>query len=472
MYTHPAKAAPFEGAPRITAPSVFGASPNKPFLWRVPVLGERPVSIEAEGLPEGLRLEGNTVRGFTSRRGEFPVTLRAVNAKGSGEKTVTLRLEPDGMLRTPLLGFTTWNAFQTGVTQEDVIRTGELLVEKGIAEYGYSYVNLDSSWQGEYGGRYNAIMPCERFPDMGAMYARLHELGLKGGIYSSPFLQPWGCPPDRESLPGCTVGEPDIRFPDRNTGIGVDRREAENVAQWTEWGVDYLKYDWMPTDAVNADLMKRELLKAGREIAFCVTVHADPACWRYWVKNCCSWRSNDDTYDTWDNLYKRFSYLNRFEGRTAPGHFYDLDMLAIGAMIMNNLSCRYTPEEELTAYTLHAFFPSPVQLSMQLDRLTDYEFDLICNEELIAINQDALGDYPKLVFDEGDVKIYSRSLEDGGKAYAVFNLSEKEVEGSLELGGEYALRRVWEEEDIGVSDRLSYILSPHESAVFRLSPVK
>lgn len=40
-FTKIAKAAPFEGAPRINLASVFGASPKKPLILRIPVIGER-----------------------------------------------------------------------------------------------------------------------------------------------------------------------------------------------------------------------------------------------------------------------------------------------------------------------------------------------------------------------------------------------------------------------------------------------
>ncbi len=55
-FTQIAPALPFADAPRINLASVFGASPRKPFLLRVPVTGERPVAIETQGLPDGLVL--------------------------------------------------------------------------------------------------------------------------------------------------------------------------------------------------------------------------------------------------------------------------------------------------------------------------------------------------------------------------------------------------------------------------------
>lgn len=456
---------PFSGMPLITAPSVYGASPNKPFLMRIPVLGERPVTFGTWGLPEGLSLEDNKIVGTAPAAGEYRFTVFAENKFGKSEKSILLRVAPDGMLRTPLLGFTTWNAFAIEVNQEKVEFTADYLVESGIAEYGYSYINLDSGWQDKYGGEYDAIMPSAKFPDMKGMYDKMHSLGFKGGIYSSPFLQAWGCPDGVEYIPGCTRGERDIRFPDENTGIGLDRREAACVRQWCDWGVDYLKYDWKPTDTTNADLMKTELLKATREIAMCVTVYAPDTYKDYWNKNCCSWRCNGDTWDEWDNIVERFQTLDTWYGKTSVGHFYDLDMLAIGVMLWSQ--GRLTDEEELTAFTLHSFFPSPVQLSMQLDKLTDTEKNIIGNEEMLAINQDALCDYPKHLPDVNGVTVYSRKIMDG-KAYAFFNLTDKAVSFDYELDSVGFVFNVWEKRSQGQTNKIRIELDPHESAVFRI----
>ena len=43
-YTEIASAGPFEGAPKINLPSRYGASPGKPLLLRIPVIGQRPIT--------------------------------------------------------------------------------------------------------------------------------------------------------------------------------------------------------------------------------------------------------------------------------------------------------------------------------------------------------------------------------------------------------------------------------------------
>ena len=47
-----AKAAPFSGAPTVLAPSVFGVTVGKHFIYRIPAIGERPLTFTAADLPE------------------------------------------------------------------------------------------------------------------------------------------------------------------------------------------------------------------------------------------------------------------------------------------------------------------------------------------------------------------------------------------------------------------------------------
>ena len=130
----------------------------------------------------------------------------------------------------------------------------EKMLSLGICEYGYSYINIDSGWQGKYGGKHDAIMPNHKFNDMKGFCDKIHSHGLKCGIYSTPMLNAFGCSMDHPLVPpGCTCGEPDDRFADERGGIGKIRKEKNNAIQWADWGFDYLKYDWRPSDPYNAD---------------------------------------------------------------------------------------------------------------------------------------------------------------------------------------------------------------------------
>lgn len=469
-----AKAQPFSGAPVIQMPSVYGVPCGKPILYHIPVTGERPLKVSAEGLDSGLTLENGVISGTVQESCEFTVTLKAGNQQGVCEKQVLFRVGEDIMLLTPLMGFTTWNAFGSSVSQKDVETTAALITETGLREYGYRYVNLDSGWQKEYGGVFDAIQPNSKFPDIAAMYDRIHALGLQGGIYATPMLTAWGCPEAFASIPGCTRGEPDPLCTNTMGGIGVVHCEKNNVRQWEKWGVDYLKYDWAPCDPPTADFMKKELLVSNRAFAFCITTSASESYGHYWSKNCTSWRNNADSIDEWPRLAAYMASVDRWKKYVRPGHFYDLDMLETGAMEWNSGTNRLTDEEKLFAYTLRAFFISPIQLSCRIDQMTEFEFNMVCNEEIIALNQDSLCDYPTLVHNdkEKNAKLYTRTLEKGDRALAVFNLGEEQLDDQLLFEKEMHVRNLWSHEDMGNLSVLHFTAQPHGVQVFRISPVK
>ena len=74
-WTKIAKPLPFEGKPLITVASVFGASPKKPILFRIGVLGLRPISYSAKNLPKGLTLKDNVISGMVEKEGNYSYSI-------------------------------------------------------------------------------------------------------------------------------------------------------------------------------------------------------------------------------------------------------------------------------------------------------------------------------------------------------------------------------------------------------------
>ena len=470
LKTKIAKATPFDGLPRINMPSIIGASSKKPILFRVATTGKRPIEYSAKNLPNGLNLNGNILEGTVENDGCYDFILIAENELGKAEKKIMLEIKDQNMLVTPLLGFTTWNAFESAVTQNDVENTAQLLVDLGISEYGYSYVNTDSGWQEKYGGKYDAVMPNPKFPDMKKMTDKIHSLGLKCGIYSTPMLTAWGCPDEYQSIPGSTQGEPDYRFSLLNGGIGTIRKERNNALQWSEWGFDYLKYDWAPTDSVNADLMRQELIKLDRDFGFCVTVTAIKEYSNYWSKYCNSYRSNPDTYGNFKNLVEIYETYYNFIDYVCKGHYFDLDMLDIGTCRLRTHWNALTDDEKIIEFSMRAFLNSPIQISSQLDKATDFELAIYCNEEIIAVNQDTAFNTARPILrikeENRYLDILEKQLEDGSYAYAIFNLGEKEE--SIQITTENStLCDLWAKEDISSSDKTSLTVYPHTTRILK-----
>ena len=428
-------------------------------------------------LPEGLSMDAETgvISGVCAKECDQTVTVVAVNRLGIAKKHLRLLIRPDGILQTPLMGFTSWNAFGEDVCQADIERTADAAVHLGLDRFGYQYINIDSGWQGHIDGRTRAIAPNAKFPNMPGLVKRIHALGLKAGIYSTPMQKAWGGP----DLPGCTTGKLDIRYGNTYYGIGSEHCEAENAHQWAEWGLDYLKYDWSPCDPENADLMKKALLSTGRDFGFCVTVNAGWQDAAYWREHCSSWRDNVDSKADWANIRDNRFSTDRWAVYCTPGHFFDLDMLETGIQSSGPAKGSLTEDEQLLAFTIRAIFPSPLQISCDLERLTPFDLALLCNEEVIAVNQDALGAGAVCTEEnkrhdrnrslQSWTKVYEKPLEDGSRAVALFNLGEQLETMAVDASGERA-RDCWAQEDMLRDGMLRLSLAPHSARMLRLFP--
>ena len=172
--------------PMINAPYIYGARPGNPFLFTVPVSGERPLNITATNLPEGLSIDSNTgiITGKAINPGTYTVHISAKNQYGETTKDLTLEIGEKISL-TPPMGWNSWNIFGADIDDKKIRRMADRMVELGLVNYGYAYINIDDGWQGVRGGKYNAIMPNDKFPDMKGLVDYVHSKGLKIGI--SPF---------------------------------------------------------------------------------------------------------------------------------------------------------------------------------------------------------------------------------------------------------------------------------------------
>lgn len=261
---------PFDqGSPKINGPRIFGASPKRDFLYYIPVRGERPLAYSYVGtLPPGLSLNVNngTIVGQAEAEGEWPVTLQAENARGKDEREFKIVIRENTLCLTPLMGWTSWNAHATVVTDAHIRRAAELLRKTGLADRGYAYVNIDSGWQGTRPNAAGSIIPNQYFPDMYGLTAYLHRHGFKAGIYSTPMVHAWGSSDERLALPGST-GYPlnPEAFHPYYGGCGQRHFEEIDARQWAAWKFDYLKYDWPLCDGYHTKYMSDALRATGRD---------------------------------------------------------------------------------------------------------------------------------------------------------------------------------------------------------------
>ena len=146
---------PPPATPRINGARIYGQRPGRPFLFTVPASGDRPMTFAAEGLPEGLAIDSSTgqITGMVKEPSEFQVTLRATNDKGTDAKPLKIVIG-DKIALTPPLGWNSWNCWAVSIDADKVRQAARAMVDSGLANHGWTYINIDDAWQGARGGEF------------------------------------------------------------------------------------------------------------------------------------------------------------------------------------------------------------------------------------------------------------------------------------------------------------------------------
>ena len=509
---------PAPAAPRINGAPVFGVRPGSPFLFHIAATGERPMEYSASGLPEGLALDAATglITGRLEAEGHHVVTLRAVNRHGSAERPLRI-VVGERIALTPPMGWNSWNIWAGEVTQDKVKRAADALVASGLRDHGWSYVNIDDGWQGIRGGEFNGIMPNSKFPHMAALAHEVHSKGLKLGIYSSPwrttFLGHIGSTADYEDgttdwiRAGTHTANFKFKYPrfeswmlgyswlrplaerakDKARGrlskqlrtFGRFSFVRQDVQQWAAWGVDYLKYDWVPIDVPHTEEMSRELRASGRDIVFTVSNNARLPDADNLARLTNSWRTSGDVKDEWDDLSEIGFSRDRWAPFSQPGSYNDPDMLLVGHIGWGKpRPTRLTPNEQYTQIGLWSLLAAPLLLGCDLEKLDPFTLSLLTNDEVLAVNQDPLCRQATRVARSGSGEVYAKVLEDGTWAVGLFNRGHKERRvrfGWRDIGatGPQIVRDLWRQQDIGrFDDGFEASVPRHGVVLVKVTPAR
>ena len=507
--------------PRINGPSVFGVRPGSSFLFAIPATGSRPMTFTAEGLPKGLSLDSATGRitGSVVQVGTNTVTLIARNDKGESKHSLKIVVGEQISL-TPPMGWNSWNCWGGKVSQEKVLNSAEAMKASGLDQHGWIYINIDDGWQGKRGGSWNAIQPNSKFPDIKALADQIHGMGLRFGIYSTPWRGSYeghigsSCNNQNGVYDWIESGDHNEYYRIGNTGVafnqmagGAQNEAARNKSkegaeimakrksnwkfgtypfqeqdakQWAEWGVDYLKYDWNPIDVPHVEAMANALRATGRDIVYSLSNSApfkNAADWQH-LSNL--WRTTGDINDSWKSMSGiGFGKQTAWAAYQGPGHFNDPDMLVVGRVGWGNPHPSHlTPDEQYSHVSLWCLLSAPLLLGCDLEHLDLFTLGLITNDEVLAIDQDELCKPAVCVSPEGPLKVYVKELADGNKAVGLFNTGETPAQVTLDwkqagFSGKQILRDLWREKDLGVFDESYKTQVPtHGVILLKVSPEK
>ena len=486
---------PASPKPRINSPALYGATPGNPVFYPIFASGKKPMEFDAINLPNSLSLDKKTgiITGKINQKGSYKVTLQAKNALGIAKKTLEIKIG-DTISLTPPIGWNGWNSWARLIDQGKVMASAKAMVNKGLRDHGWSYINIDDAWQGSRGGKYNGIQANEKFPSFAAMVDSIHGMGLKVGVYSSPFITTYaGYVGGSSPIPTGIL--PDSIKNNKRTWrfVGPHKFEENDAKQWAEWGVDYLKYDWR-IEVPSTIRMQQALLKSGRDIHFSISNSAPFANVSDWAKLTNSFRTGPDIRDSWTSLYISAFTLDKWAPYGGHGHWLDPDMMIIGNVTTGSEMhpTRLTPDEQYSHVSMFSLLAAPLLIGCPIEQLDDFTLGLLTNDEVIEVNQDPLGISARLMLEKNGVQVWKKPLSDGSFALGFFYTeefgktpqtyfhweNEKPISftvdlQSLGLRGNYAIRDVWQQKNLGkIENNISLSIPHHGVKFYKFSPVK
>jgi alpha-galactosidase len=360
----------------------------------------------------------------------------------------------------PPMGWNSWNHFKAKVDDATIRAQAEAMVSSGMRDAGYTYINIDDTWEGERDAQGN-IQANSKFPDMKALVDFVHSKGLKLGIYSSPGPKT------------CAKYE------------GSYGHEEQDAKTYAAWGIDYLKYDLCglrdqmkaaPTPEaahqIMVDAYKKmdaALRSTGRPIVYSLCQYGNDAVWEWGASVGGNlWRTTGDISDKYASMEEigfRQAGLARFAG---PGHWNDPDMLEVGNGGMN-------ADEYRTHMSLWALLAAPLLAGNDLSTMTPETVAILTNHDVIAVDQDAAGKQGDRVSAEGPIEVWAKPLADGSKAVGIFNRHQLPLTAHVDLhtlGFAHGAKAkdLWLNKDLGKIDSTITAQIPSHGVLFlRLS---
>ncbi|MCF7818930.1 MAG: putative Ig domain-containing protein [Kiritimatiellales bacterium] len=427
--------------PRINGAAVFGVRPGSKFLFTVAATGEAPLTYSATALPEGLSLDAATgqITGVIQSRElkTYPVSLQVRNTHGQAERELRI-VVGDRIALTPPMGWNSWNSWAFAVDEGKVRATAEAMARL-LKGHGWTYVNIDDAWQGGRGGPFNAIQPNEKFPDMKKLADDIHALGLKLGIYSTPWVTSYaGYNGGSADSADGAWRKPGPEKADRRKDyrLGEFPFDSNDAQQWAEWGIDYLKYDWHASDLINAARMEKALRAQSRDIFYSLSNTAPFAQSEGFAEVANAWRTTGDIRDLWNagmrtpkgfkGLYDIWLMQERWAPVAGPGHWPDPDMLVVGNVGWGPKlhASKLTADEQYTHISLWSLWAAPLLIGCPIEDMDEFTLNLLTNDEVLAVNQDPLGRMATTVLSDGDRQVVAKPMEDGSVAVGLFNRGE------------------------------------------------
>lgn len=314
--------------------------------------------------------------------------------------------------RTPTMGWSSWNTFALNINEDLIRAQADAMHKSGLQDAGYQFVNIDDGYWDGRGADGHLRLNTQLFPNgMRALVDYIHGLGLKAGIYSD-------------------AGDNTCGSANRHAwglGVGFAGHEEEDChLYFIDWDFDFIKVDYCGGAHMRLD-EQEQYTKISNAIKNCgkpgivynMCRWAYPGTWSADVAD--SWRTTGDIYDAWRSVRGILAenlYLSAF---CYDGHYNDMDMLEVGRSM--------SQIEDETHFGMWCIMASPLLIGCDMTQIRPESLKLLCNKDLIALNQDPLHLQAYIAEKQGECFIMVKDIKRRGgtqRAFAIYNPSDEE----------------------------------------------
>lgn len=463
------------------ATTVF-SQPNVRFMQKVrsTVTGAQ---LSVSNLPAGLTWNAarNIVEGVVAEEGVYTYQINVTVDGETTSEDVTLTVSSSLQHPVPFMGWLSWNSVQGNISQKIIEQAVELFQNKGLYECGWNHIMMDDLWQGTRKADGTPQPNASRFPNgLKTVADYVHKNGMKFGLYTDAA--------DRTCA----------------GAFGSYGYETIDAKTYAEWGVDVVKCDYCyaPDDVETAKKRYKALADAfaaagnNTMLYICEWGVREPWEWGAEVGGRC-WRISQDVRDCWTGsgsgvgVVQSIEAMKNLSAYQGVNRFNDSDMLCTGLHATGKSSndlcggtgAGMTDDEYATQFALWCMWSSPMALSFDPSKntLTDADFKLLRNKELIALNQDRMGQQGDLISEADNLVVFAKDCENGDVALSVTNMSSSEKQATFDFAAipaldptkTYTVRDVMENAEAGeATGTFTTDVRKHATRVFRLAEKK
>lgn len=463
------------------ATTVF-SQPNVRFMQKVrsTVTGAQ---LSVSNLPAGLTWNAarNIVEGVVAEEGVYTYQINVTVDGETTSEDITLTVSSSLQHPVPFMGWLSWNSVQGNISQKIIEQAVELFQNKGLYECGWNHIMMDDLWQGTRKTDGTPQPNASRFPNgLKTVADYVHKNGMKFGLYTDAA--------DRTCA----------------GAFGSYGYEEIDAKTYAEWGVDVVKCDYCyaPDDVETAKKRYKALADAfaaagnNTMLYICEWGVREPWKWGAEVGGRC-WRISQDVRDCWTGsgsgvgVVQSIEAMKNLSAYQGVNRFNDSDMLCTGLHATGKSSndlcggtgAGMTDDEYATQFALWCMWSSPMALSFDPSKntLTDADFKLLRNKELIALNQDRMGQQGDLISEADNLVVFAKDCENGDVALSVTNMSSSEKQATFDFTAipaldptkTYTVRDVMENAEAGeATGTFTTDVRKHATRVFRLAEKK